>query len=212
MEERLKMIKNLNIKYAAIISTVIIIAIWLGILRLNGVDVDNTIKAFKEIPAAIGYFGIIAFVFTEWLWRIPILQGWLVRIPNLNGTWKGTLQTNWKNPETGEQPGPIDALLVIKQSLFKISCVQMTKESKSWSRAASIDIDNDNQIKILNYVYSNSPRIVVHDRSKAHDGASSLEVITNDHRKLIGKYWTDRNTKGEMNFIFQTKKRRQEFE
>ena len=132
-------------------------------------------------------------------------------VPDLNGTWKGTLQTSWKNPDTGEIPGPIDAYLVIKQSLFKVSCVQMTRESKSWSSSSAISIDPDNQIKVLDFVYSNNPRVGVHGRSNAHDGACSLEIINGETKKLKGKYWTDRNTKGEIELVFQDEKLREEF-
>lgn len=205
------MIRYLNLKTASILSFIFGFLIWISILCSKGIDLSVTLESAKEIPAAAGYFGILTIIFSEWGWRIPVFQKWLVLVPNLNGTWKGTLQTDWKNPETGEVPGPIDAILVIKQNLYHISIVQMTRESKSWSRSAAVNIDSGNQLKILDFVYSNKPRVSVQDRSTAHEGACSIEIIDKPSRRLLGKYWTDRKTKGEMDFEFSENELKQEF-
>ena len=61
-------------------------------------------------------------------------------------------------------------------------------------------------------MYSNKPRVSVHDRSLAHDGACSLDIISKGTRKLVGKYWTDRQTKGEMTFEYLGKDQIESFE
>lgn len=187
------------------------IIIWYLLISLKEIDLSEFMIALKEAPAAAGYLSIICGVFAKWGWSFRIFQRWLVLVPDLNGTWEGELQTNWKDPKTGQTPGPIDTILVIRQSLFQISCVQMTKESKSWSRTASISIDQDNHLKLLEYLYSNQPKPSVNDRSKNHDGACSLEIIIGPTKKLIGKYWTDRNAQGELNLIFKDRTHKQEF-
>ena len=204
--------QSLNFKAAIMVLVGISVFAWVIVLNQKGVQVPNSWKAIKEIPAAVGWVSPIILLFVKWGWRLPIFKGWLVVVPDLNGTWKGTLQTSWRNPETGEVPGPIDAYIVIKQTLFKMSCVQMTKESKSWSSSSAISIDPDNQLRVLDFVYSNKPRVGVHDRSTAHDGACSLEIIRVEPNKLVGKYWTDRNTKGEMDFHFYKKELIESFE
>ena len=182
------------------------------VLKVKGINLGLTLKSFMEIPTVAGWCVPIITTFYFYGWRLKIFRNWLVLIPDLNGTWKGILQTEWKNPETGETPGPIEAYLVIKQTLNSISCVQMTKESKSWSRSSAINIDSDNQLKTINFIYSNKPRISFHYRSKDHDGACSLEIISGPPKKLKGSYWTNRNTKGEMKFTFKSTSRREEFE
>ena len=206
------MAKCLNWKWALPALGILSIGLWAFILACKGVPLETNWDALKEIPAALGWLTPVAFWFSTRGWRWKIFQNWLVLIPDLNGTWKGTLQTTWKNPKTGEVPGPIDAFLVIHQTLFRVSCLQMTKESKSWSRSAAVNMDADNQLKILDFVYSNKPRVSVHERSTDHDGACSLEILDGANRKIKGKYWTDRNTKGEMDFTFHDKNPRPEFE
>ena len=201
---------NVNLKMAvpALVGTGIVT--WVLILTLKGI-VDPW-EAAKEIPAAAGYVGTISLIFSQWLWKMPWLQGWLILTPNLNGTWKGELTSTWIDPQTGQSPGPIKCYLVIRQSLFKMSCALMTKEAKSWSRATTIQSAPDGALKLLEFTYSNSPRPTVQHRSKAHDGACSLEVIEKPSKKLIGKYWTERATTGEMSLTFMTKVHRESFE
>lgn len=201
---------SLNFKTAASVFGGLGVIIWVAILFLKGIA--EPVDAIKEIPAAAGYVGIFATIFAEWLWKITWLQGWLVLTPNLNGTWEGELISTWEDPQTGTTPPPIKAFLVIRQSLLKTSCVLMTKESKSWSRAVTIQTAPDGALKILEFTYSNSPKPTVQHRSKAHDGACSLEIIANKTSKLQGKYWTERATTGEMDLKFKTRKHRLSFD
>jgi len=78
--------------------------------------------AYKTIPLVLIAGGF--FVSYAWKWRI--FRGWLVPFPDLNGTWEGTIQTTWKNLETGEIPGPIPVTLTVKQSFIRMSCVMRT--------------------------------------------------------------------------------------
>ena len=74
-----------------------------------------------------------------------------------------------------------------------------TKESSSFSMAASFHIDDDSDAKSISYVYTNTPRVSVRDRSVVHDGAAVLRVITATELRLEGEYWTNRKSTGEMN-------------
>lgn len=207
--------RALDFKLAATAVAVLGAATWMIILAAKGINVPFEWEAIKEIPAAAGYVATLVILFVKWGWRIPIFHGWFVLVPDLNGTWKGKINSLWINPDTGKTPPPIDAYLVIRQSLDKISCILLTGESRSISHAATVLIDDDHQLKVLELTYTNSPRVSVEHRSTAHDGAAVLDVITSPKRKLIGKYWTDRTpaaTKGEMNFDFQNRKHRQTFQ
>ncbi len=206
--------RSIEIKIAATILAILGVAVWLVVLAFRGISVPFTWEALKAIPEAAGYVGTVALIFAKWAWKIPIFQGWLVLVPNLNGTWKGKMRSLWIDPQTGATTPPFDAYLVIRQSLLGISCILLTHESRSISRAATVLIDDDHQLKALEFTYSNSPRVTVQFRSMAHDGASLLDIISKPKRKLIGKYWTDRvpvATKGEMDFSFHSKKFRETF-
>jgi hypothetical protein len=153
-----------------------------------------------QLPKAIAIYAVSAYVFHRWLWKLDIFKGWLVTIPYLQGTWKGVLQSNWKNPETGEGVGEIPIYLVIKQSFKKIECSIFTKESSSYSLSADIDeIQGNTQ---LSYTYTNTPKSSFRERSEIHNGAALLKIIKGEQMKLSGEYWTDRQTIGEIQLSF----------
>jgi len=129
--------KNLHPKRIALVlfGVFAISFIWIWIQSGETVqDLWGTlIIAYKTISILLVTVGI----FVKWAWRWRIFNGRLVPFPDLNGTWHGTIQTTWKNPETEEVPGPIPVILSIKQSFIRISCVMRTAEMTSRSYLVS---------------------------------------------------------------------------
>lgn len=80
-----------------------------------------------------------------------------------------------------------------------------TTEMTSHSVAEDFQIDEDNQIRRLAYLYSSTPVHLVSERSAQHNGAMILEVIETPRRKLKGEYWTQRKTTGYIELEFRCK-------
>jgi hypothetical protein len=49
-------------------------------------------------------------------------------------------------------------------------------------------------------MYLNKPQMSVEHRSRIHHGSTSLELVGRPVSKLMGSYWTDRDSKGELLF------------
>lgn len=161
--------------------------------------------------AWLSFFSAAVFVATIllacwdlWLWRIPLVQ----RIPgvprSVRGTWKGTLTSFWVDPVTGERIAPKNAYLVVRQSSTLVSVKLLTDESKSSSSLASISVPDGTAV--LDYLYLNRPRASVDHRSRMHHGSTVLDVIGNPAKRLEGRYWTDRDSRGELVFLNCSKK------
>lgn len=170
-------------------------------------DIQGVLKmAYKTIPVIL----ILWLGFTAYAWRWGVFRGWLVPFPDLDGTWQGTIQTTWKDAN-GATPGPIPAILTIKQSFGRVSCVMRTAEMSSWSHLADFWLDTDEQIRKLGYCYTSSPSLTVAERSQPHDGTMVLEIIGEPVEKLKGIYWTTRKTTGEVTLTYRCAKRLEEF-
>jgi len=195
---------NNTIKIHVQIYTFLII--WVIVLLLNKLysTVDLWV-AIKQIPLAISVYAIIGVIFTKWIWRWQFLQGWLIKIPDLQGTWRGELTSDWINPETKKGIDPIPVVLVIRQTFSTIKCTLMTKESTSYSTTADINIILSGDDLYLTYNYTNRPKAIIRDRSAIHDGASLLKIIQGPNKCLEGEYWTSRKTRGDMNVVFESK-------
>lgn len=142
-------------------------------------------------------------LFNNFLWKFRIFRKWLVAFPDLSGTWLGTLKSDYVNPETKNRVNPIPCMLVIKHKYKKIRIILQTAESISQSFSEEIEFDSDKHQKRISYSYTNEPNTLLDYRSNSHRGTVVLALI-NDN-ELIGHYYTDRKTKGEMSFKFYTK-------
>ncbi len=167
--------------------------------------------AVKQIPQAISIYVIIGIIFTKWLWRLKFLQSWLIKIPDLQGTWRGELKSDWIDPKTGKGIDPIPMVLVIRQTFSSIKCTLMTKESTSYSTTADINVVPSGEDLCLTYNYTNRPKATIRDRSAIHDGASILKIISKPNKCLEGEYWTSRKTRGEMTLTFDSKELVEQF-
>ncbi|MFJ2256868.1 hypothetical protein ACIOKD_00760 [Streptomyces sp. NPDC087844] len=144
-------------------------------------------------------------VWDFWLWRLP----WIQRIPgvgiprSLRGTWKGTLTSFWVDPSTGHNPQPKTVYLVVHQTASQVSVKLLTNESKSVSDLAKVsEVDGS---FLLTYLYLNKPDMRVEHRSRIHHGSTVFDVSGNPARRLKGRYWTDRDSKGELDFVERDK-------
>lgn len=171
-------------------------------------DIQSALMiGYKTVPILL--FVWMGFVGYAWKWRI--FRDWLVPFPDLEGTWQGTLQTTWIDPNTGESPGPIPVIVTIKQSFARVSCVMRTAEMTSRSYFADFWLDSDEQLRKLGYCYSSAPLPSVVERSQPHEGTMAFEIIGDPVEKLRGNYWTTRKTTGEVVLTFRGRQRLDEF-
>jgi len=195
--------KNLNISAFIWLLVGLSITIWLLILLITGTPIEFSVNSFGKLPTVVTADTILFGLFARYFWKSKIFQSWLVPFPDLNGTWHGTIESTWVNPETKQRLPPIKAAIAIKQSFLGLSCTMFTKEMISKSCNASFKIDGDNHEKKLIYTYVSTPDATVRQRSAVHYGTAKFDIIQKPSKHLEGDYWTDRKTTGSMKFEFK---------
>jgi hypothetical protein len=171
-------------------------AAWAFVLALYGWELSPSF--FKPFSVVVGVVLAGALVFEAFIWRLPGINA-LVKRPDLRGTWKGALRSNWRDPQTGVSRGPIEAYVVIRQSYSTAHVRLMTAESQSFSLAASVGPEAEEQY-ILTWVYRNDPAHSVRERSAPHFGGGFVRIGGPPPNSMAGHYWTDRNAAGEIEF------------
>jgi len=156
--------KNINLKPFIFILLVFSGVVWFGIASASGLNMQSFIDFMRPIPKVVTADLLLVGVFMKWGWRWKRLQGWLIPFPDLNGTWEGHIQTNWKDMN-GNTPGPIPVILSIKQSFTRLSCVMRTAEMESHSYTEGFCIDKDAQVRRLCYSYMSRPKTALRDRA-----------------------------------------------
>jgi hypothetical protein len=176
---------------AAVVVAVFALGIWASGDRVN-------VGWLKFFSAAVLAAVAVLALWDRWLWKL----GWIQRIPhvprNLNGTWQGKLASLWIDPGTGEQLPEKAAYLVVRQTASTVSVTLLTDESRSKSSLALVSALDG--AASLDYMYLNQPDTQVEHRSRMHHGSTSLLVTGCPATRLKGRYWTDRDTRGELDF------------
>lgn len=149
-------------------------------------------------------------IWERWLWAIPVVQRTLQVPRDLRGTWRGTLTSFWTNPATGRPPDPKTVYLVIHQSASSVSAVLYSDESVSRSSLAHVAIDSIEPS--ISYIYLNRPDTRVEHRSRSHNGSVFLAVSGSPANRLRGRYWTDRDTRGELEFCRRSRTRADDYQ
>src|SRR5688500_4024323 len=89
------------------------VLVWGGTLALLGYQLSWSY--FKPFTVTVTVVTLTALGFDKWSWRWRIFKGWLVNDPDLQGTWKALLISDWIDPGTGYQVAPIKCVVTIRQ-------------------------------------------------------------------------------------------------
>ena len=149
---------------------------------------------------------LLGWVLEVRLWRWSWLHDWFVKRPDLRGTWRGELQSDWINPKTDARVSPIVCYMGVAQTLSRLQMHLMTPESESWLIAESVSSSPSAEGYQISGVYQNRPQTLLRgDRSEMHLGGLLFDTHGPANRPdtLTGEYWTDRKTKGKMTFTIR---------
>lgn len=157
----------------------------------------------SSFGGAVSATAMALLAFDRWVWRWRLLQGWIVKRPILIGSWRLTIKSLWVDPETKRRPDAIEATATIRQTYTRLHFRFQTAESAGDLIAEKIIQKDDGTYQVFG-VYRNQPKISVQDRSRTHLGAMLLDVVGDPAQpeKLVGQYWTDRGTFGEVEGTF----------
>ena len=172
------------------------IAGWIVGLQMNGGRIEVFLPWYSEFRLALLLFGLSYAVFNRHLWKVELIRNLSigqVTIPNLNGTWKGSLTSSYD-----EHKDEYAARIVIRQTWTKISVQLETEGSKSVSEIAAIRGESSTGY-YLEYSFRNEPKsepASVHTMN-IHYGTARLRI---GNKLLQGDYYTGRgrNTSGGM--------------
>ena len=181
------------------VPTIVIVFAIEAIIDITGGEKTNPLR---HVSLAVFIIGAVLTSLANYLWRciwcrFPAIER--ATFPDLNGSWEGRIVTTWTDPKTGDSPPPTMATVVIKQSLFSTVVSLRTGESRSHSTRCHLEADHWAGAYRIWYSYDNRPKAEVRYRSARHEGVAWLELdIENDRNRLVGQYFTERRTTGDM--------------
>lgn len=152
---------------------------------------------FIDVPSVWGFYWIIKKVYSKWLWKVQILSGKIKfsKIPNLNGDWRGVLNSH----NSGNQM-QIEFKAKVFQDWDKLSIILETSFSKSESSYCHMSFVSP-EGAYLTYLYVNKPKIGAPADFQIHNGLCEL-LISKNEKSMEGEYFTGRgrSTIGNIEF------------
>lgn len=184
-----------------IVSAVVVLVFAVGIWSTGGSVEMGWLRFYSAaVLVAVAVLGL----WDRWIWRTRLAQRFGPVPRDLRGTWKGALMSAWIDPATGRVIDPKPAYLVVRQTATSVSATLLTDESKSTSSLAAVSTAG-HQVT-LDYLYLNRPDSRVEHRSRMHHGSTVLDVTGSPATRLRGRYWTDRDSKGELDLAIRARK------
>lgn len=177
----------------------LLVAVVAGVFVLGIYLSGDTVEAewLRFFSPAVLVVTLIWSAWDNWIWRWPWAQA-IKGVPrNVRGTWRGSLTSLWTD-KSGQRVPTKDVYIVVRQTFATVSVALFTDESASRSSLGRVSsLDSQAQ---LDYIYLNKPDPQFEPRSRIHHGSTSLNVIGKPPSRLRGRYWTDRNSHGELDF------------
>ena len=185
--------------HISVLLTLTVLA-WALVLVVEGTPVSR--EHLTPFGTVVGLLVMLGLAFERVLWHQPYLH-WFFHRPDLRGTWRVELQSDWVNPGTREPTPLIVCYMGVSQTLSTLQMHLMTPESGSWFIADRIRASPNGLGYQIVGVYTNKPQMNLRGvRSEIHQGALILDSHGPNARPetLTGEYWTDRKTTGRMTF------------
>lgn len=65
---------------------------------------------------------------------------------------------------------------------------------------------------MLHYLFFNKPKMKHEALRRMHHGSATFEVSGKPARRIAGRYWTERDTRGELDFVSRSRKIADDYE
>jgi hypothetical protein len=165
----------------------------IGHTDIGKLDFPQLLEFFwAPVSTGVTAVGVFYGVLRAWLWRLPIMRGWLVLLPDLTGTWLAKSR--------GEAFGgvPHYSKVTIKHDFDRLTYRAWRCQSTVISEVCVLErVDQEVRLFI---VYGNRVGTIRDQHGLNHDGCLFL-VLSNEDKpklwKLQGEYWTNKARKPE---------------
>ncbi|MEW2427769.1 hypothetical protein AB0877_07135 [Micromonospora sp. NPDC047644] len=173
----------------------VVAAVWLVLAVFTGQQL--TPAPLRLYSVAASAVALLAVAYEHYVWRWRLVRR-LTAVPVLAGTWRGKITSSFTDA-SGNRMAPVAAAIQVAQTASTITITMLTEESLSLSTEARLVRLPDKRWQ-LTWSYDNTPRTEHRGHSEPHRGSASAAVGARNDEALVGSYYTDRLTRGEIRF------------
>ncbi|MFC1758509.1 hypothetical protein ACFL2H_07040 [Planctomycetota bacterium] len=174
----------------SVVGTFVIASLGLLLTKAN----PFTLSTVRWISGGLTCVTIFWAIFFRWGWKCPVLKQVFPK-PDLNGTWFGTLTSDWTDDDGNGVP-QLQFAIVIRQSFLHIHATTFTDKFMARSYAESLVLDEKRGIKLIAYLYAQDTTSPGEENNR--EGAAELRVVEASPTVLDGRYWSNAKTNGRI--------------
>lgn len=171
------------------------VALVLFVIRYLISNFSSVYDFFGAAGEVISVTVIIMGLYSTILWKYNPLE----RIPKIMGNYTGTIEYNYNG-----EPSKKEVAVSISQTLLSIKIQVTTNEITSNTIIGNL-VEENNEF-FLYYTYITNPKSKYSSDNPIQYGTCRLS--TNTKNKLMGVYWTNRRTIGDIELIKLPKQKR----
>ena len=113
-----------------LVGLVLLALLMVLVLQGRNASFSDLYHAFSYVVSIVS---VVLILWERWLWRWWPFNPLLTTKPNLRGTWKGEILSNYEDPQTKEPIPPIEVYIVVRQTYSAIDVRLFSAESSSVS-------------------------------------------------------------------------------
>lgn len=171
------------------------VPVWLAIIAIALTLAFNSISRMFSVevpwwlsaPSVMGFYGLLYQLFNRVLWFRTFGNISFSSIPNLQGSWMGTINSNYEGEGISDT---LEAIMYIHQTWSAVNIRLETETSDSFSIMAAINTQKSAEPS-MKYEYMNEPSALSIQTMQTHRGTASLKLSA-DGVMLKGDYFTGR--------------------
>ena len=154
-------------------------------------------EAILPFFTAVSVTGIFLFFYDRVFWRLYVIRRWVAQLPDLQGVWKVTIKSVKFNDHSAQSSNAVVGYAQFDQTASSLNMRLYTEDSRSVTIAYSIKADHS-QFRLVT-VYVNRPRVKERARDGTiHNGTAIYEFRGYSPEKVVGEYWTEKPSWGEI--------------
>lgn len=170
---------------------------WVATAKIFGLPATFW-EAIIPFFTAVTVTGVFLLFYDKFLWRTYAVRQWIAQLPDLQGVWKVTIIPVESDDHSEQSFDTVIGYAQFDQTAFSLSVRLYTEDSRSVTLAYSITEESLTQFRLV-VVYENRPRVKEQARDGTiHNGSAIYEFRGYRPQKLVGKYWTEKPTWGEV--------------
>lgn len=168
------------------------------VLTLGIGYVGQLVDRSLQIALVVGVVEAVIALLAVRSWKVVARLGWPGWAVDLNGTWVGTIASQWQTDTAQPKPGPIPVTVYIRQNWMSVTMQMETDEMVSRTSGEHVEYLAATEELRVKYFYETDPNAASRKANPPQSGCGALTLRLRAPREATIRYTNDRGLGGDI--------------